>query len=53
MNLNSKYFLLYFSLFFSFISLAQEKQETVKDSLKVEKLEEVVVTGQINPQSVE
>ncbi|WP_051229668.1 TonB-dependent receptor plug domain-containing protein [Psychroserpens burtonensis] len=53
MNLNNKYFLLYFTLFFSALSLAQETQETAKDSVKVEKLKEVVVTGQINPQSVE
>lgn len=31
---------------------AQKKDQTVKDSVKVEKLETVVITGQHNPQSV-
>jgi outer membrane receptor for ferrienterochelin and colicins len=49
MNLNSRVF--YFFIFcFNFI-FAQEN-EIKKDSVKTEKLEEVVVTGQYSPQSI-
>ncbi|WP_108867815.1 TonB-dependent receptor plug domain-containing protein [Aquimarina aquimarini] len=51
MNLNRNTFLFYFLLFyFSFIS-AQEN-EVKKDSVKTEELEEVIVTGQYSPQSI-
>lgn len=49
MILNKKYLTLYFLIFFSLISFAQEVK---RDTTKVEQLEEVVVTGQYNPQSI-
>ena len=52
MNLNSKYLTIYFLLFFNSILVSQTKQESAKDSIATQNLEEVVVTGQINPQSI-
>ncbi|PKV49247.1 outer membrane receptor for ferrienterochelin and colicins [Aquimarina sp. MAR_2010_214] len=51
MNLNRNRFLLYF-LIFCFNFLFAQKNEIEKDSVKTEKLEEVVVTGQYSPQSI-
>jgi len=48
MSLNKNYITLYFLLFFSSLSFSQIK----KDSTEVEQLEEVVVTGQYNAQSI-
>lgn len=48
MSLNKNYITLYFLLFFSSLSFSQIK----KDSTGVEQLEEVVVTGQYNAQSI-
>ncbi|WP_055447154.1 TonB-dependent receptor plug domain-containing protein [Lacinutrix mariniflava] len=48
MILNKNKITIYFSLFLSCISFAQVK----KDSLKTQSLEEVVITGQYNPQSI-
>ncbi len=52
MNLNSKYLTIYFLLFFNSILVSQTKIESAKDSIATQNLEEVVVTGQINPQSI-
>src|SRR5690606_33101151 len=49
MNLNKNNFVIYFSLFLGSIAFGQE---TLKDSTKVEQLNEVVVTGQYQPQSI-
>lgn len=52
MSLNKNNFCFYFLLFFIGNLQAQEEKSVKKDSIKTEKLEEVVVTGQINPQSI-
>ncbi len=52
MSLNKNYFYIIFSLFLVNYSFGQKKNQTVKDSIKAEKLETVVITGQHNPQSV-
>jgi len=52
MNLNSKYLTIYFLLFFNSFLVAQDKQQTAKDSMAIQNLKEVVITGQINPQSI-
>jgi outer membrane receptor for ferrienterochelin and colicins len=52
MSLNKNYLRIIFSLFLVNFTFAQKKNQTVKDSVKVEKLETVVITGQHNPQSV-
>ena len=49
MILNKKLLTLYFSFFSVTLLFAQEK---VTDTTKIEQLEEVVVTGQYNPQSI-
>ncbi|MFV0573000.1 MAG: TonB-dependent receptor plug domain-containing protein [Xanthomarina gelatinilytica] len=49
MSLNKNKILIYFSLFLSPIAFAQEIKT---DSTNIEELKEVVVTGQLNPQSV-
>lgn len=49
MILNSKYLSIYLMLFFSVFVFSQELK---KDSINLNKLEEVVVTGQYNPQSI-
>ncbi|MGJ8733030.1 MAG: hypothetical protein ACSHW4_07785 [Cellulophaga sp.] len=49
MILNSKYLSIYFMLIFSVLVSSQELK---KDSINLNKLEEVVVTGQYNPQSI-
>ncbi|MDY7395919.1 TonB-dependent receptor [Aureibaculum sp. 2210JD6-5] len=45
MILNNKYFGIYFLLFFSTSIFPQENKEVTKDSIKVENLEEVIVTA--------
>jgi len=52
MILNKKYFAVYFSFFLSAISFSQDVKEVKKDTTTTQKLEEVVVTAQHNPQSV-
>lgn len=52
MILNKKYLALYFSFFFSSYCLPQVLQGKTIDSTKIEKLEEVVLTGQYNAQSI-
>ncbi|MDA0178076.1 MULTISPECIES: TonB-dependent receptor plug domain-containing protein [Mesoflavibacter] len=49
MILNKKLLTLYFSFFSASLLFAQEK---VSDTTKIEQLEEVIVTGQYNPQSI-
>ncbi len=49
MILNKKYLTIYFSIFFSGLIFSQDIKQ---DSVKVNNLEEVVVTGQYNPQSI-
>ncbi len=49
MILNKKYLTIYFSIFFSGLIFSQDVKQ---DSVKVNNLEEVVVTGQYNPQSI-
>jgi outer membrane receptor for ferrienterochelin and colicins len=49
MSLNKNNCCIYFLIFLNFSIYAQEKK---KDSTKLEKLDEVVVTGQYNPQSI-
>ncbi|GAA3632293.1 TonB-dependent receptor plug domain-containing protein [Flavivirga jejuensis] len=49
MILNKNYFFIYFSILFSCLIFSQE---TTKDSLTVERLEQVIITGQYNLQSV-
>ncbi len=51
MNLNRGKFLFYFLIFYFNFIIAQKK-EVEKDSVKTEKLEEVIVTGQYSPQSI-
>ncbi len=45
MILNKKYFSIYFLIFFSILSFGQENKVIVRDSTKVEKLHEVIVTA--------
>ncbi|WP_052467022.1 TonB-dependent receptor plug domain-containing protein [Psychroserpens damuponensis] len=52
MSLNKNNFSIYFSLFFISLSFSQTTREIDKDSSKIESLEEVVITGQYNPQSI-
>lgn len=52
MILNKKYLTIYFSLFLTVASFSQEIKTVVKDSTNTEKLDEIVVTGQYNAQSV-
>ncbi|MDG5492996.1 TonB-dependent siderophore receptor [Psychroserpens sp. SPM9] len=52
MSLNKNNFSIYFSLFIIGFSFSQEIKEVAKDSVLLEKLEEVVITGQYNPQSI-
>uniref|UniRef100_UPI00356AAAB2 TonB-dependent receptor plug domain-containing protein n=1 Tax=Seonamhaeicola sp. TaxID=1912245 RepID=UPI00356AAAB2 len=52
MILNKKFFTFYFLFFLSGFIFSQQKLVKKKDTLGVEALEEVVVTGQHNPQSV-
>ncbi|MCK8481649.1 TonB-dependent receptor plug domain-containing protein [Psychroserpens algicola] len=52
MSLNKNNFCIYFSLFIVGLSFSQEAKEIAKDSVLPEKLEEVVITGQYNPQSI-
>ncbi|WP_452600090.1 TonB-dependent receptor plug domain-containing protein [Pontimicrobium sp. MEBiC01747] len=52
MILNKKYLTIYFSLFLITNLFAQERNKVEKDSTNVEALNEVVVTGQYNAQSV-
>jgi len=52
MSLNKNYFCIIFSFFLVNAAFSQKKDEAKKDSVKVEKLETVVITGQHNPQSV-
>ena len=49
MSLNKNYITLFFVLLFSCISFSQQIE---KDSTQAESLEEVVITGQYNPQSI-
>ncbi len=49
MILNKKYLSIYFSLFFSSLTFSQEVKQ---DFVKVNSLEEVVITGEYNPQSI-
>ncbi|WP_062053527.1 TonB-dependent receptor plug domain-containing protein [Aquimarina longa] len=51
MNLNRSQFSFYFLLFFFSFTFAQHKK-VEKDSVKTEQLEEVIVTGQYAPQSI-
>lgn len=51
MSLNKNKISIYFSIIFFSWSFAQQKK-TVSDTTEVNPLDEVVVTGQINPQSV-
>jgi len=44
MFLNKKYLFIYFSLFF-IVSYSQKKKDTEKDSIKIEKLDEVIITA--------
>lgn len=48
MILNNKSFCVYFLLFISGLSFSQEKVKSVRDSLKPEKLDEVVITATRN-----
>ena len=52
MSLNKNNFCIYFSLFLVGLSFSQTTNEIAKDSTKIEALEEVVITGQYNPQSI-
>lgn len=45
MILNNKHFFIYFSLFFTVLVFPQEKSPKTKDSIKVENLDEVIVTA--------
>lgn len=47
-----KYFWVYCSLFFFSYSFSQKSREIERDTASTEQLDEVVVTGQYNPQSV-
>ncbi len=48
MILNNNYFCIYFLIFISGFSFSQEKEKIVRDSLKSEKLDEVVITATRN-----
>jgi outer membrane receptor for ferrienterochelin and colicins len=52
MILNKNNSCIYFILFLGSFLQAQETKRIEKDSTKIEELEEVVITGQINPQSI-
>ncbi len=52
MILNKKYLTVYFTFLLIGITTAQDKEITANDSTLVQKLEEVVITGQYNPQSI-
>ncbi len=52
MSLNKNNFITYFILLSTFWSQAQIKKEVANDTVKTQTLDEVVVTGQISPQSV-
>nr|WP_321223296.1 TonB-dependent receptor [uncultured Psychroserpens sp.] len=52
MSLNKNNFCIYFSLFLVSFSFSQETKEIENDSTKTEQLEEIVITGQYNPQSI-
>ncbi len=53
MILNKKYLTIYFSFFLSIYVYSQKTtNRKAKDSVNVEKLDEVIVTGQYNPQSI-
>ena len=52
MILNKNYLTIYFSFFLVGITFAQKNKTVVKDSTIVETLDEVVITGQYNPQSI-
>ncbi|WP_203257080.1 TonB-dependent receptor plug domain-containing protein [Hyunsoonleella ulvae] len=52
MILNKKYLTIYFSFFLGGYSFSQEASRKDGDSIKVEALEEVVLTGQYNLQSI-
>ncbi|MET2986620.1 TonB-dependent receptor plug domain-containing protein [Aureibaculum conchae] len=45
MVLNNKYFYVYFFVFFSIIAFSQENKAVTKDSVKVQNLDEVIVTA--------
>ena len=50
--MNKNNWCIYFTLFFGSFLQAQEIKPIEKDSIKIEKLAEIVITAQINPQSV-
>ena len=52
MILNKNYLTIYFIFFLSGNIFSQNNQDKPSDSTKLEKLEEVVITGQYNPQSI-
>lgn len=52
MSLNKNYIFIFFLLLISSRAFAQESTVNEKDSTKIESLDKVVLTGQINPQSV-
>lgn len=52
MVLNKKYLSIYFSFFLMSYSFSQQGKAVVKDSTALEQLNEVVITGQYNPQSI-
>nr|WP_321225617.1 TonB-dependent receptor [uncultured Psychroserpens sp.] len=52
MSLNKNNFCIYFSLFLVSFSYAQKTNEIENDSTKTEQLEEIVITGQYNPQPI-
>lgn len=52
MSLNKNNFCIYFSFFLISFCYSQETKETEQDSIKTQELNEVVVTGQYNPQSI-
>ena len=45
MNLNNKYFAIFFLLFFTSISFSQQTKEVASDSTKIESLDEVIITA--------
>ncbi len=52
MSLNKNNFCFYFLFFLISFCYSQETKETEQDSIKTQELNEVVVTGQYNPQSI-
>ncbi|PKG53500.1 TonB-dependent receptor plug domain-containing protein [Olleya sp. 1-3] len=52
MILNKNYLTIYFSFFLVGITIAQKNKTVVNDSTIIETLDEVVITGQYNPQSI-